>query len=360
MNKRFMVWVVTFVAQGVMLCASTGTGATSNTRLAEVYGKVPLSFEVNQGQTDRQAQFLSRGPGYTLFLTSQEAVLSLSKAQGKVQEVSPVSVKGDILRSSGEKAGGISVLRMQLIGANPHPHVRGVQELPGKVNYFHSNEPTQWHTNIPTYAKVAYEKIYPGIDLIYYGTQGKLEYDFVVAPGADPKAIRFCFEGADQLAVDGQGDLILHTSGGQVRQHKPRIYQEVHGVQQAIAGRYVLLLDSTLSAQHCMTQQVGFDVGAYHAARPLVIDPVLVYSTYLGGIGERGYIICRIDRNPFPVGEYRVSVVIDADEAVADYLPGCFSFRVIASHFFPSMKDPNPEIIYCPVMVDHQWDHIPG
>src|SRR5439155_18826573 len=196
------------------------------------------------------------------------------------------------------------VLRLQLVGANPHPHIAGLEELPGKVNYFLGNDPQRWRTNIPTYAKVKYEGVYPGVDLVYYGQQGHLEYDFVVAPGVDPQVIRLAFAdlGGAELhpapTITANGDLILQTAGGELHLHKPLVYQEVDGVRQEIAGGYVLLAepqdsglqprDSGLQTRDSGLQppQVGFAVAAYDLRKPLVIDPVLSYSTYLGGSGS--------------------------------------------------------------------------
>jgi hypothetical protein len=138
------------------------------------YGKLPLSFEANQGQTDAQVKFLARGQGYTLFLTPTKTVLSLNKPQAKSETVG-------------------TVLRMQLVGANSAPKVVGRETLPGHINYLIGKNQSQWHTQVPTYGKVAYEGVYPGVDLVYYGNQGQLEYDFVVAPNADPHNIRLAF-----------------------------------------------------------------------------------------------------------------------------------------------------------------------
>src|SRR5205085_3481250 len=132
-----------------------------------------------------------------------------------------------------------------------------------------------WHANIANYGKVEYQNVYPGVNLIYYGNQQQLEYDFVVRPGADPGAIGLSFQGADQMSLDAAGNLVLHTSGGDVVEHAPVVYQDLGGARQAIAGQYVLGDNG----------QVGFAVGAYDASRPLIIDPVLSYSTYLGGNG---------------------------------------------------------------------------
>lgn len=170
---------------------------------------------------------------------------------------------------------------MKLRGANASAQVKGQDELPGKSNYLIGNDPMRWHMGVRNYARVQYEQVYPGIDLVYYGNQRQLEYDFIVAPFADPKMIALDFKGARRIEVDESGDLVLETVGGKVRQRKPVIYQEVNGERQEIAGGYAL------SGKH----EASFRVGDYDPSKPLIIDPVLDYSTYLGsnGSGEAGY-----------------------------------------------------------------------
>jgi hypothetical protein len=224
--------------------------AATKARLNEVYGQLPLSFEANVGQVDPQVDFISRGSGYTLFLTPREAVLALRAASASS-----------------------TVLRMKFVGSEIKPRAAGQEELPGKVNYIIGKDPRRWRTGISTYAKVAYQNLYPGVDLVYYGNQRQLEYDFVVGPGTDPDIIALSFEGVDQLKVDAQGELVLQAGGGEIRQRKPLIYQEVDGVRHEVAGSYKLKDRNT----------VGFQLAAYDESRPLVIDPVLVYSTFLGG-----------------------------------------------------------------------------
>ena len=149
--------------------------------------------------------------------------------------------------------------------------------MPGKTNYFIGNDPSKWRKDVPTYAKVKYEAVYPGVDVVYYGAQGReLEYDFIVAPGADPKAIKLSFEGADKLEMNEQGDLVLRLAGKPIHLRKPVVYQEKNGVRQEIASNYA----------PAGAREVGIDIAAYDASRPLVIDPVLAYSTYLGGSGQ--------------------------------------------------------------------------
>src|SRR6266581_2224024 len=238
--------------------------AVTAARVSESYGKLPLQFEANRGQTHQDVHFLSRGAGYSLYLTAGEAVLVLTKPNADAK---------DDARSA--KTRGESVaLRMSLVGAARKPTVSGTDELPGKANYFIGKDRSKWRTNVPTYARVHYREVYPGIDLVYYGNQRQLEYDFVVAPGANPKKIALRFQGADKLEIDAEGDLVLHTAGGEMRQHKPVIYQEIEGVRQEIGGGYV----------RKGADRVGFQLAAYDTTRPLVIDPlVLSYSTYLGG-----------------------------------------------------------------------------
>jgi len=248
--------------------------AAADARVNETYGKLQLQFEANRGQTHKDVRFLSRGPGYSLYLTSGEAVLMLTRPN-------PDEKKRDV-RSRQERGAQTPVksvaLRMSLVGAAPEPVVSGLEEQPGTANYFIGKDSAKWLTKVPTYARVHYRDVYPGIDLLYYGNQRQLEYDFVVAPGADPKKIVLGFKGADKLEIDARGELVLHSAGGDIRQHKPIIYQNIDGGRREIAGGYV----------RKGANRVGFQVAAYDRSQPLVIDPVLSYSTFLGGSGFNG------------------------------------------------------------------------
>src|SRR6478672_8932783 len=206
--------------------------------------------------------------GLSLFLTEDEAVVVLKKPakQGGIKRTH--GRRSELDRS--ESVPGDTV-RMRLVGANSTAQAVGAAELPGKANYFIGNDPSKWRTNVPTYAKVKFESVYAGIDLVYYGNQGQLEYDFVVSAGADPSSIGVRFQGPDKLKIDSNGDLLLSAHG--VRFQKPLIYQESAGLRKEIGGRYDLVAENT----------VHFAVGDYDHSAPLIIDPVLVYSTYLGG-----------------------------------------------------------------------------
>ncbi len=251
--------------------ASPKLSEAGRQRVVEAYGKLPLTFEANQGQTDGRVKFLSRGRGFTVFLTSREAVLAFSKSAGLTAQKEPLRTR-DGRASRGTRA----VVQMTLIGANPVSPVEGLGTLPGKSHYFLGNDPRKWRTHAAHYARVKYGAVYPGVDLIYYGHQDQLEYDFVVAPGANPGVIRLAFEGVEKVRVDAGGDLVLRVEGGEIRQKKPLLFQEVDGVKREIAGRYVIERN----------RQVSFRVGRYDAGRPLTIDPVLTNSSYFGGSGE--------------------------------------------------------------------------
>src|ERR1022692_2021146 len=250
----------------LLLGAAARTEPTLPPRVVDSYGKLPLSFEANRGQTARQVKFLARGPGYTLFLTPDAAVLSLHRQKTN------------------------AVLRMKLQGANARASVTGADALPGKSNYFIGSDPSQWRTDVPTYAGVKYAAVYPGIDLVYHGNQRLLEYDFLVAPGADPRAIGIRFQGARKLAVNRDGALVIGLGGSEVIEPAPVVYQEVGGRRQTVAGRYVLRGKG----------RVGFSVAEYDRTHPLVIDPTLVYSTYLGSV------------NPGNGGNQGTSIAVDA------------------------------------------------
>ena len=213
----------------------------------------PLAFEPNQGQTNDQVSYLARGKGYMLFLNPTEAVLALK---------SSVDTKP-------------RTLRMRLLQASPRPEMQGLAALPGRHNYYIGNDPKRWRTNIPTFGKVVSKDVYPGIDMVYHGTAGQLEYDFIVAPDADPHAIRLAFTGNDAMAVTAQGDLLLKVGGEQVVHRAPYAYQTVGNTTVPVNARYVI-----------RGRTASFELGRYDHTRPLIIDPALIYASYLGGTGD--------------------------------------------------------------------------
>jgi hypothetical protein len=251
-------------------------------RLGELrasFSALPLSFELNQGQTNDTVKFLARAEGYHVFLTPTEAVIVLDSLAAHVKGK---EVRNERFRAKNAASPPKPIVRMRLVGGNPARSVEGLNEVANKSNYFGGPDPAQWHTNIPSYARVIYRQVYPGIDMIYYGSQRELEYDLIVAAGADPALVQVAFTGTKGVDINAIGDLVIHTSRGDIKGRKPEAYQYANGVRHQIAASYIAKGES----------EIGFRLGDYDASSPLIIDPVLVYSSYLGGNGfDQGYAI---------------------------------------------------------------------
>ncbi|HEY3897136.1 MAG TPA: SBBP repeat-containing protein, partial [Chthoniobacter sp.] len=277
----FFCWMLVLSLGVVCRAASGEAGAppiASQNRILEAYGQLPLSFEINQGQTDPQVKFLSRGEGYSLFLTEQEAVLALAQRGAMAPGKSPGAAAR---RDQGTSS---AVLRFKLAEANPHPVLEGTEVLPGHSNYFKGKDPAAWRTDLAQYARVKAGQVYRGIDLVYYGNQRLLEYDFLVAPGADPAAICFQIEGADDFSLDAEGNLHLQSGDSEVVEKAPVIYQEENGERRTIAGSYIVERLTNDSEGSSPRFAMRFRVAEYDRAKPLVIDPVVAYCTYFGGV----------------------------------------------------------------------------
>jgi hypothetical protein len=285
-------------AQSAGVASSGLSGAAKNAALNK-FGQSSVSFEANQGQVDSQVKFLARGSGYTLYLANSAVVMH-------TYSTGSTSARTD------------AVVTMTPVGANPTPAVIGQQPVGKSSNYMIGNDPANWHNAVPNFAQVDYQSLYPGIDMVFHGaTQQHLEYDFVLAPHADPGRIVLNFQGANQVRLDSQGNLVLQTSVGSLVQSAPALYQDMNGARQAVSGRFVV-----------HGSQVSFAVGSYDASRPLVIDPTasLFYGSYLGGGGVDGgygvalddgndptdtntnktyvYIVGKTDSTAFPVQNY--------------------------------------------------------
>ncbi|MDE2666705.1 MAG: SBBP repeat-containing protein [Acidobacteriota bacterium] len=238
--------------------------ALRKAKLRQTYGELPLSFEPNRGQAGNQVRFLSRGPGYSYLLLDRELVFQFQSGEFSRGSKLPGVISG------------MSTLRMRLVNGRPRPGIRGQNRLRSKSHYLRGTDPRQWHTDVPTFSKVRYQQVYPGIDLIFYGNGRRLEFDFRLDSGADPGAIRLHFAGGGDipgrpgLSLDEQGNLILP---GDLRLMRPLAFQEVGGVRREVRVQYELGRNG----------EVGFRLGRYDPGRPLVIDPVLTYSA--NGIG---------------------------------------------------------------------------
>ncbi|HLA94776.1 MAG TPA: SBBP repeat-containing protein, partial [Pyrinomonadaceae bacterium] len=213
------------------------------------FGKTPLLFEINKGQTDQEAKFISRGKDYTLYLAGNEAVFSLKVPSTRMSDV----------------------LRMRFMGANAAPKIEGRDEAVTKTNYYSGKTRVE---NVSNYGRVAYKELYAGVDVIFYGNANNhLEYDFVVAPNGSADQIQLNFEGAEKVSVNEQGDLVMKTANTRLVQPKPFSYQEIEGAKLEITSRYIVSGEDT----------VRFETGEYDHSKPLIIDPALQYLTYLGG-----------------------------------------------------------------------------
>jgi hypothetical protein len=252
----FLIGAGFLLKHDASLPPATHENALNPGHMLSAFGKLPIIFEPNQGQADSRIKFLAHGSGYGLNLAPAEAVVSFPRL------------------SRDDQSG--SALQMQLMGASQNSQIAALDRLPGRSNYFVGNDPSRWLHNVPQFARVQYEEIYPGIDLAFYGKQGQIEYDFDVKPGADPHRIELAFRGSKNVSISENGDLVLGLEGRELRFKSPRVYQNSTSGQQTVAGSFVLRGNN----------RAGFEIGNYDRNRELIIDPVLAFSSYLGGSGD--------------------------------------------------------------------------
>ncbi|MGH9890815.1 MAG: SBBP repeat-containing protein [bacterium] len=336
---------------GVFLVASALAGPTFAASAAGrsngvKFERPPLRFEVNEGQIDPRVRFTARDRDGIAFLTSSGAVLQVTKA------VTQSRFKPGLQMSAYQPEARrfeASFVRWKMVGAKPDPRLVGLERLPGVTNYLLGSDRRTWRTKVAGYAKVKHEGVYPGIDLVYYGNQdGRLEYDFIVAPGVDPAQIVLSIEGAQGVALDPSGDLVITAATGTIRQRAPRIYQEMDGERREIAGGYRMVAggDSTGHREPAIDNRlVAFALGAYDLKRPLVIDPEIIYATYLGGsststVANEGARGVAVDAQG---SVYVVGVTVSADfptqGPVQDRLNGF-------SNAFITKLDANGQLVY--------------
>jgi len=248
----------------------------SRLSISSAYGNLPLRFEANRGQADPRVKFLARGSGSELFLANTEAVLVLTKSvdsDSKPANIVP-AISAILPKPAAQSASRESTaIRFCLLGANSNATISGLGPLPGTTSYFIGNDPARWRTAIPSFSRVAYHAVYPGVDLVYYGSGRDLEFDFKIAPHADPSQIRLKIAGANSLKTTPTGDLLLATAAGEVRLNRPEIYQLIENRREKVEGSYVLASNNEISLQ----------LGPYDSNRALIFDPVVQYSTFLGG-----------------------------------------------------------------------------
>jgi hypothetical protein len=274
---------------------------------AGIVGSRELAFEPNRGQSAEPVRYIGRGRGYLVYLTATEVVLAPHRRHN-------------------------SAMHMELVGANPSPTIAAQDVLPGEVNYVRGDKPTPRFSGIPTYNKVRYADVYPGIDVVYYGNGGNLEYDFIVRPGADVTAISVNFKGAERLAIDADGALRMQVAAGEIRQLAPDVYQETGRGRQRVAARWV----------RKGSNRFGISVASYDRSKPLVIDPLVVYSSYLGGNGDDAATGVAVDRQG--------NIYVAGATASPDF-PGTPQ-RAAAVAAFVSKLDPNGRLLWSTYLLD--------
>ncbi len=331
-RQKRMTWLMAFASLGGL--AQTGGDSTlrniyegtigNQSRIQVALARLPIYFEASGSQSSSQVKYLARGNRSALFLTEQEAILSLGENRDPASFIE---------------------IGMRFAGANPAPAIEGMEELPGRSNYFSGNDPARWRTNIPHYAKVRYAEVYPGIDLIFYGTQGHLEYDFVVAPGADLNRIRLEFAGITRMAVDRSGNLILEAGERQIIQRAPAIYQEIGGIRKPVAGGYWIRPD----------RQVGFQAADYDAGKPLILDPVLEYSRFFGGSQDEEIISVAVDGagNTYLAGESSSPDLPTSPNALSRpaSVSGAGSHNSGSAAFVAKLNAKGTALVYCTYLV---------
>lgn len=286
---------LTVTAISLVVLSSAGFGRAAQTpKKTPNISQLPISFEPNQGQADRSALYVARGAGYYVTLDGSGARI--------------------LLRAGDHKAD----IHTRLAGANPSAALSASSRLPGYSAYFRGKDSSKWLTNVPNFGKVTAASVYPGIDVVYYGNQSRLEYDFVVAPHADPRKIRMRFDGVANLRTDAAGNLILGTAAGDIVEHTPEVYQEIAGVRRPVDGSFAVARNG----------EVTFHLGAYDRSLPLVIDPFIVYSSFLGGydIDEGHAVAADAAGNMYMTGVTYSTQANDADVLLRKITPDGTAF----------------------------------
>jgi hypothetical protein len=269
--RRSLAGAMTLLALGA---AAVNPGAPSGPGGS---WSLPVAFEANHGQAAAPFRFIANGRGCAFLLAPDEAVIALARSEAGRSFFAERRGNPDLMTTT-----AIRTVGLHLAGANPRASSTGLEALPGRVNYFLGSDPAAWHAGVPMFAKARFREVYPGVDVVYYGHDRQLEFDFIVAPGADAAPLAFEITGADEVRVEANGDLVMKLGGEALRQHKPVAYQTVDGVRVAVESRYRL----------AGTARVELQLGRYDRARPLVIDPVFSYATYFGGsVDERAWDI---------------------------------------------------------------------
>jgi len=263
----------------------TEATASRKAGVIKTYGKLPLYFIENNGQVDNKVSFYERGAGHATFFTSKGVVIGLTKGDVKVDKTARL---GDIKKLEAKKSEKVNTdaVSLSFVGANAKAKIITDEKKSGHVNYFVGNDKSKWRSGIPTYGVVTYKEVYKNIDIKFYGNNRQLEHDVIVSPGGDISSVRFAYDGIEGLKINKEGDLEVNLKEGRIIEQRPVIYQNIDGKRVAVDGSYRIFENSAGAFTY------GFTVASYDHTKQIVIDPVLVYSTYLGGSSvDSGYAI---------------------------------------------------------------------
>jgi hypothetical protein len=336
--------------------ASAASQAAAIQKAKGMIATMPSYFEANQGQTDPSVKYLSRSGRYSMYLTDDATIISM--VGGQIHKGPTIAMSNPPAKPDADRLVE-SAVRIRLVGANPHPKVTGLEPLPGRVNYLIGDVESKWHTNIPTFGRVKFAGVYPGVDVIHYGIGDTLEYDIVAAPGADTSAIKLAIEGNANTVTDTDGNLQIMTPAGVVVMHKPSVYQQsADGSRMPVGGSFDLAKKGTIE-RGVSRREVKIQLAAYDHSRELVIDPVsaiLVYSSYIGGTASsRGPVNLEgfgalTGGSPLQVADVGLDVALDSsnDAYVTGVAysknfpttPGAFQTALNGAHTQPN-QNPN-------------------
>ncbi len=324
--------------------AERGNPHTSDTDTAlKKYAAMPLYFERNEGQSDKSVRYLSHTSRSSLFLTDDAAVITMvGGAVHKGRFATPKDAANDKLMES--------AVRIRLVGANAHPQFEALEPLPGRVNYLIGNDPSKYHRNVPIFGRIREKNVYPGIDLVYYGTPDALEYDLVAAPGADTSKLKFAVEGGNQTTLDANGNLIVSAPAGMVMIQKPRVFQQDPlGNEKPIDGAFTMAGDRTVEGG-VARREVAFSLASYDHSKTLRIDPVfrpaatteqILYSTYLGGSGSSTGPLFQQEISDLSGGNIALQVADGGTDVAVDKVTGkAYVTGIAYSNDFPTSRTP--------------------
>ncbi len=263
--------------------------ASGSIKIDPDFGKMPLYFIPNQGQMDAQVAYYLQGKDKTVYFTSagltyvlseRSAGAGIAEKSASEKERLPIDPAEQGLRSRRDQSR--FAVKLDFVGANADVRPSGEEKTEAVISYF-KGKPEDWKAGLPTYSRIAYKNLWPGIDVAYSGTVDKMKYEFVVHPGSDPSLIRLAYRGVSAVEVNGEGRLEVRTPAGDFKDDRPVGYQEIDGKRMDVALKYLL---EERSVKDAKSYVYGFEVGAYDRTKPLVLDPaVLVYCGYIGGDG---------------------------------------------------------------------------